>query len=93
MPFKALVDKIDQMDLTRTITNNHKRLYEINQTTNNINDDLKQMNIAGNNINDLSRNDLEQFEGTIFNVLNGIRQIIKETVIRITNITKKYKLQ
>ena len=24
MPFKALVDKIDQMDLTRTITNNHK---------------------------------------------------------------------
>ena len=53
MPFKALVDKIDQMDLTRTITNNHKRLYEINQTTNNINDDLKQMNITGNNINDL----------------------------------------
>ena len=38
MPFKALVDKIDQMDLTRTITNNHKRLYEINQTTNNINE-------------------------------------------------------
>ena len=24
MPFKALVEKIDQMDLTRTITNNHK---------------------------------------------------------------------
>ena len=72
MPFKALVDKIDQMDLTRTITNNHKRLYEINQTTNNINDDLKQMNIACNNINDLNQNDLEQFEGTICNVLNGI---------------------
>ena len=34
MPFKALVDKIDQMDLTRTIRNNHKRLYEINQTKN-----------------------------------------------------------
>ena len=72
MPFEALVDKIDQMDLTRTITNNHKRLYEINQTTNNINDDLKQMNIACNNINDLNQNDLEQFEGTICNVLNGI---------------------
>ena len=69
---KALVDKIDQMDLTRTITNNHKRLYEINQTTNNINDDLKQMNIACNNINDLNKNDLKQFEGTICNVLNGI---------------------
>ena len=26
MPFKTLLDKIDQMDLTRTITNNHKRL-------------------------------------------------------------------
>ena len=72
MPFKALVDKIDQMDLTRTITNNHKRLYETNQTTNNINDDLKQINIACNNINDLNQNDLEQFEGTICNVLNGI---------------------
>ena len=72
MPFKALIDKIDPMDLTRTITNHHKRLYEINQTTNNINDDLKQMNIACNNINDLNQNDLEQFEGTICNVLNGI---------------------
>ena len=72
MPFKALVDKIDQMDLTRTLTNNHKRLYEINQTTKNIIDDLKQMNIASNNINDLNQNDLEQFEGTICNVLNGI---------------------
>ena len=83
MPFKALVDKIDQMDLTRTTTNNHKRLYEINQTSNNINGDLKQMNIACNNINDLSQNDLEQFEGTICNVLNGInntydRKILKE---------------
>ena len=57
MPFKALVDKIDQMDLTRTITNNHKRLYEINQTRNNFNDDLKQTNIACNNINDLIQND------------------------------------
>ena len=72
MPFKTLVDKIDQMDLTRTITSNQKRLYEVNQTTTNINEDLKQMNIACNNIIDLNQNDLEQFEGTIFNVLNGI---------------------
>ena len=41
MPFKILVDKIDQMDLTRTITNNNKRLNEVNKTTSNINDDLK----------------------------------------------------
>ena len=33
MPAKTLVDKIDQTDLTRTITNNHKRLYESNQST------------------------------------------------------------
>ena len=72
MPFKALVEKIDQMDLTRAITNNHKRLYEVNQSRSNINDDLKQMKIACNNINELNQNDLEKFEGTICNVLNGI---------------------
>ena len=38
----------------------------------NINEDIKQMNIACNNINELNQNDLEQFEGTICNVLNGI---------------------
>ena len=69
MPFKALIEKIDQMDLTRTITNNHKRLYEVNQSTSNMNDDLKQLNIACNNINELNQSDLEQFEGTICNVL------------------------
>ena len=72
MPFKTLVEKIDQLDLTRTITNNYKRLYEVNQSTSNINDNLKQMNIACNNIYELNQNDLEQFEGTICNVLNGI---------------------
>ena len=72
MPLKTLVDKIDQMDLTRTITNNQKRLYEVNQTTSNINEDLKQMNAACNNINDLNQNDLEHFEETICNVFNGI---------------------
>ena len=33
MPFKTLIDKIDQTDLTRTITINHKRLDEVNQST------------------------------------------------------------
>ena len=72
MLFKTLVDKIDQMDLARTITSNHKRLYEVNQTTTNFSEDLKLINVACNNINDLNQNDLEQFEGTICNVLNGI---------------------
>ena len=72
MPFKTLVDRIGQMDLTRKITKNHKRLYEVNQNTTNISEDLKQMNVASNNKNDLNPNDLEQFEGTICNVQNGI---------------------
>ena len=74
IPFKTLVDKIDQMDLTRTKTNNHKRLYEVNQTTTNNSENLKQMDVACNNTNDLNQNDLEQFEGTIctLNNLNGI---------------------
>ena len=71
MPFKTLVDKIDQMVLTRTIYVKQE-LYEVNQTTININEDLKQMHIACNNKNDLNQNDSEQFEGTICNVLNGI---------------------
>ena len=74
MPYKTLVDKIDQMDLTRTITNNHKRLYEVNQSTTSI-IVLQQMNAACNNINDLNQNDLEQFEGPICNVRNGIHNI------------------
>ena len=72
MPFKIIVDKIGQMDVTRTITNNQKRLYEVNRSTTNIHEDLKQMTTACNNINELNQNDLEQFEGTICNVLNGI---------------------
>ena len=42
MPFKTLVDKIDQMDLTRIITNNHKPLYVIIESTTNINEDIQQ---------------------------------------------------
>ena len=33
MPAKTLVDKIDQTDITRTKTNDHKRLYEVNRST------------------------------------------------------------
>ena len=44
MRFKILVEKSNKMDLTRTVTNNHKRLYEVNQTTSNINKDLTQTN-------------------------------------------------
>ena len=69
MPFKTLVDKIDQMELTRTITNNHKRLYEVNQSTTSIHEDLKQMITACNNFNEINQNDLEQFEGTIVTYL------------------------
>ena len=43
MPFKTLVDKIDQMDITRTITNNHKQLYEVNQSTSNQQIDINQL--------------------------------------------------
>ena len=64
MPFKTLIDKIDQMDLTRTMTNKHKGLYEVNQSTSNINEDIKQMSIACNNINELNQNELLQFTWT-----------------------------
>ena len=79
MPFKALVDKIDQMDLTRTITNNHKRLYEVSLTTTNIKEDLKQMNISCNNINNLNQNLKEQSETFSTElIINMIEKILKE---------------
>ena len=59
MPFKTYVDKIDQMDLTRTITNNHKRLYEVNGSTTNNNEEVQQMNAACNNFINFNQNDLE----------------------------------
>ena len=43
MPFKTLLDKMDQMDLTRTITNNHKRFYEVSQSTSNQQIDINQI--------------------------------------------------
>ena len=72
MPFKTLVDKIDQTDLTRKITNNHKRLYEVNESTTDIKRGLLQMTAACNNIKDLKQIDFEQFEVTICNIRNGI---------------------
>ena len=60
------------MDLTRTTSNNRKRLYELNESTTDINKDLQQMSAACNNVDDLNQNDLEQFEGKICNILNGI---------------------
>ena len=54
MPFKTLVDKIDQMDLTRTITNNHKILYEVNQSTSNQQIDINQISEICNNTDKLN---------------------------------------
>ena len=71
MHFKTLVDKMDQMDLMRTITYNHKELYKVIEKTTNINEELQKLNAACNNINNLSQNDFQQFEGTISNVLSG----------------------
>ena len=65
MPFKTLIDKIDQKDLTRTITNNQKRLCEVNESATDINKDLQQISAACNIIKHLNQNHLEQFEGTI----------------------------
>ena len=71
MPFNTLVDKIDQKDLTRTITNNHKRLCGVNKSATDFNKDLQQISAAGNFIKNLNQNHLEQFEGTNCNVQNG----------------------
>ena len=72
IPFKTLLDKIDQMDLTRTITNNHKRLYEVNQSTGNQQIDINQISHICNNTDNLNQNNLDQFEDAVCNVLNGI---------------------
>ena len=72
MPFKTLLDKIDEMDLTRTITNNHKRLHEVNQSTSNQQIDINQVSDICNNADNLNQNNLDQFEDAVCNVLNGI---------------------
>ena len=72
MPFKTLVDKIDQMDLTRTVTKNQELFYEVNQSTSNQQIDINQITEKRNNTDNLDRNNLEQFENAVCNVLNGI---------------------
>ena len=72
IPIKTLLDKIDQMDLTRTITNNHKRLYEVNQSTNNQQIDINQISDICSNTDNLNQSNLDQFEDAVCNVLNGI---------------------
>ena len=72
MPIKTLVEKLDQMDLTRTMTNNHKRLYEVNQSTSNQQIDINQISEICNNTDNLIQDNLDQFENAVCNVLNGI---------------------
>ena len=72
IPFKTLLEKIDQMDLTRTITNNHKRLYEVNQSTSNQQIDNNQISDICSITDNLNQNNLDQFEDAVCNVVNGI---------------------
>ena len=72
MPFKTLLEKIDQMDLTRTITNNHKQLFEVNQSNSNQQMDINQISDICSNTDILNQSDLDQFEEAVCNVLNGI---------------------
>ena len=60
------------MDLTRTITYNHKRLYEVNQSTSNHQIDINQISDICNNTDNLNQSNLDQFEDAVCNVLNGI---------------------
>ena len=82
MPFKTLVDKIDQMDLTRTITNNHKRLYELNENTSNQQIDINQISETCNNTDNLNQNNLDQFGNAVCNILNGINNTYDRTKIK-----------
>ena len=72
IPFSTLLEKIDQVDLTRTITNNHKRLYEVNQSTINQQIDINQISDICSNTDNLNQSNLDQFEDAVCNVLNGI---------------------
>ena len=61
------------MDLTRTITNYHKQLYDINQSTSNKQIDINQISDICNNTDNLNQSKLDQFEDSVCNVLNGIK--------------------
>ena len=60
------------MDLTRTTTNNRKRMYEVNQSTSTQQLDINQITEICNNADNLDQNNLEQFENAVCNVQNGI---------------------
>ena len=79
MPFKTLLEKIDQMDLSRTFTNNHKRLYEVNQSTSNQQIDINQISAIFSNTDNLNQSNLDQFEDAVCNVLNGINNTYGRT--------------
>ena len=64
--------KKNQMNLTRTITNNHKQFYEVNQSTSNQQIDINQISEICNNRDNLNQNNIDQFEDAVCNVLNGI---------------------
>ena len=61
------------MDLTRKITNNHKRLYEVNQSTSNQQIDINEICEIGNNTENLNQYNIDQFEDAVSNVLIGIK--------------------
>ena len=60
------------MELTRTITNNYKQLYEVNQSTINQQIYINQISEICNNRDNLNQNNIDQFEDAVCNVLNGI---------------------
>ena len=70
------------MDLTRTITNNHKRSYEINQSTSNQQININQISEICNNTDNLNQNNLDQFEIAVCNVLNGINNTYIEKILK-----------
>ena len=72
MPFKTLVDEIEQIDLTRTITSKYKRLYEVSQNASTQQLDINQISEISNNVEKRDRNNIEEFENAVCNVLNGI---------------------
>ena len=73
------------MDLNSTITNNHKRFYDVNQSTSTPQRDINQMNQFCNNIDNEDQNNTEQFENVVCNVLNGINKTYFRKKIKATS--------
>ena len=53
------------MDLTQNRTNNHKRLYEVSQSTSEHQLDINRITEICNNANNVDQNNLEQFENAV----------------------------